>query len=128
VKKIILVFMLLFPALSHADDNYLVKQAKSWTWQDTALVGIGETLTVLDMGQTRYIATHPQSYQETNAILGQHPTPQAVTGYFLGVAALIPIVHFLVPEEYRGIAAGVYIGVEAASVSSNYQVGIRTSF
>lgn len=136
----LLVLSLFAAATAHADtllgtlhfgfdpDNYFVRQAASWTAQDTALVGIGEALTVLDLGQTRYIARHPAQYQETNAILGRHPGDARVDTYFAAVLLTNLLVPYLLPQQCRTIAESVYIGVEAAATSGNYRVGIRTTF
>lgn len=115
-----------------------------WSKADTARHAAYLTLHVIDWGQTRYIALHPDRYFEINPLLGEHPTVKTVDNYFLvtaavstSVAYLLPHVGRLLPEKYQSAfrvtqwrAAFQYltIGIEAGLVQHNYRMGIKIAF
>jgi hypothetical protein len=131
MKTLILAMALslLIPSLSIAAD---------WSWDRTDVLRevISDGITVVDWGQTRDIKNH-NGHSELNAILGTHPTDAAINTYFTEVMIIHPIVSALLPKTItvwgfeikpRMSWQYLYLGVEAATISSNYRGGIRLSF
>lgn len=100
---------------------------RDWTNADLALLGVGSALHIVDWGQTRSIAQHPDQYRELNPLLPSHPSMAQVNAYMLGTLILWPIVADLVPEYRRGIL-GIWIASRALAVGHNYQIGLRMSW
>jgi hypothetical protein len=112
--------------------------AADWKW-DTADVLrelVAEGVTVIDWGQTRDIRHHDGHY-EMNPILGRTPSNESIGKYFGTILVLHPVISALLPKEAdvfgwhthpRSAWQYIYIGVESATVISNYRGGIRMSF
>lgn len=97
--------------------------ATEWVYQGIAAV---------DMAQTLNIKNTP-GIQESNPILGAYPSDAKVVGYF----AVTGVVHYLITRELvtHDVPAPIVqlwecvgIGIEAAAVGHNYQLGIRVRF
>src|SRR3990167_6853664 len=73
MKKLILILCFL-PLSAQAD----------WDRVDKLLGATAVASLVVDWGQTRYIAKHPENYEERNLILGKHPSVGRVNVYFTG--------------------------------------------
>jgi hypothetical protein len=105
-----------------------VEASGVWTQEDVSYQLLYSTLHVLDWKQTRSIARHPQSFYETNPILGTYPSVKAVDTYFLATAiGHILVAHFLPPDQRR-IWQRTWIGIERNYVDSNLKIGITVSF
>lgn len=120
---IITVMLLLLPMTAQADDW------NDWSWSkgEIALEVASAALTVIDWGQTRDIRNH-SGMLELNPVLGKYPSSRAINYYFGTVLTVRPIVSMLLPKPARKALQYIYIGVETAVISSNYNCGLRMSF
>lgn len=96
-----------------------------------------EILHVVDWGQTRYIATHPDEYREINPILGNHPSKREVDIYMACNAILHPIIVGLLPRRTeifgyefspRKIFQASSIMISGGLVAHNFSIGIGVEF
>jgi hypothetical protein len=83
-----------------------------------------------DMLTTLDIKNHPGKIEETNAILGKHPSDAKVITYGLAcgaVHALITreMVNGHVPSVIVNVWEALSIGVEARAAGNNYRLGLR---
>ena len=100
----------------------------TWTKEQVLLQGVASTLKIIDWGQTLDIADKPDRYEETNPILGKHPSRAEVNRYFgYSVGTQLLITHLL-PSEWRKFWLGGWIGVSGYYVNHNYGVGLRVNF
>lgn len=96
-----------------------------------------QVLHVVDWGQTRYIATHPNEYREMNPILGDHPSKREVDIYMACGAVLHPIIVGLLPRRTdilgfefspRGIFQKSSVAITGGLVGHNFYLGIGVEF
>ena len=104
---------------------------------DLALASASSLLLGVDWAQTRYTAAHPQSFSETNAILGVHPSLGAVNTYFGAVIPLFWLTAWALPpkedhgykrfinREYFSISIGL---MELGYVGHNARIGVGMRF
>lgn len=116
--KYIAILLILFSASANAD----------WTNADTKHQAIFTGVLALDWAQTRYIAKHPDEFQEINTILGDHPTLGRVDGYFASLALIHFGISYLLPDRWRPVWQYVSIGFEAGIVTRNYKLGVGFDF
>jgi hypothetical protein len=83
---------------------------------------------VVDWLQTRYIATHPQDFYETNPLLGKHPGLGYVNSVFIGAIITAPLVVDLLPSRYRPWLQWPGLVFEGSLVGRNAAIGIRLRF
>ena len=97
--------------------------ATEWVYQGMA---VADMLTTLDI-------KHCPALQETNPILGAHPTDGRVIGYF----AITGLLHYAITRELvtgnmpRSLVQfweGTGIALEAGMVGHNYSIGLRARF
>lgn len=100
--------------------------AEPWTVRDTALETTGAALHLLDWSQTLYGVR--QGFSESNPILGRHPTEGAVYAYFAGTLLAHVVIARLLPQPWRGVWQGLWIGIEATSVARNFAGGVRLAW
>ena len=82
-----------------------------------------------DWGQTRYIAHHPEQYnEEFNPLIHGHPSIRKVDAYFAGVLIFNNGMMIALPNKYRPYYAGVATAVEMYFVISNNHIGIKFDF
>lgn len=104
---------------------------------DMARMGLNTALFMVDWGQTRYIAFHPDGWHEFNPTLGHHPSLGTVNSQF---AVAIPLYWFMTwalpPKEEHGykriinretFSITVTI-MEGANVGNNARVGLGVNF
>ena len=117
MKWLFLVLALVVPSTAVAADE--------WTPEERSLEAAYLMADVLDWSQTRYIAAHPEKFEENNPVLGPHPSQQRVDTWFTtaGIGQVV-IAHYL-PHQYREgwIMAGLFI--ETAMVTHNAQLNVR---
>ncbi len=84
---------------------------------------------VVDWGQTRYIAKHPE-YREVwvGRALGEHPSLAKVNSWFAGGVLLQGVTSYWLPRPYREGFQYVSIGFELNAVLHNRSIGIGVSF
>lgn len=109
--------------------------AFAWSTGDTVLESGYLTLHVIDWGQSLQIShfcnssdPEQRNYYESNPILGSCPSRGAVNRYFL----IGGIAHYAIsralPQPYRRLWQFVSIGMEAHSVSGNFDLGLKIRF
>lgn len=101
--------------------------AKDWTREDTNRQAVVTALLVVDWGQTRYIAKHPE-FHETNPLLGEHPSIGQVNNYFVASILAHATVSMILPPDWRKGWQYIWIGIEADTVDRNRHIGIKVSF
>jgi len=106
--------------------------ADEWTSADVWREVVGETLIVMDWGQTRYGAADPkQRWEEQNPWLGKHPTTKEVDRYFISWLVIHPLISHALPSEWRKGFQSVSIFIEGVAVHSNATmagIGYRLPF
>jgi len=98
-------------------------RADPWTTTDTIVESGCVALFLIDWQQTL-----DRRYQESNPILGAHPSRAAVDGYFFGVIGVQVVAARLLPSPWRGVFQGITIGVEGRSVYNNWRLGAHAGF
>jgi hypothetical protein len=98
-------------------------RADEWTTADTVVESGCIALFVIDWGQTL-----DRRYQESNLLLGNHPSHAAVDGYFLAVIGIQFLVARLLPSPWRSVFQGATLGIEGRSVVNNWRLGARLSW
>ena len=127
---LIVLLLLVAPTTASADE---------WTKTDTALqttyavVHLADWLQTIsinkqDGGSYGKIGEYSIQYVETNPLLGKHPSNDRVNAYFATTLLLHTAISYVLPDPYRNIWQTVWIGVEAAQVVRNYNVGIRVAW
>ena len=116
-----IIFMYVFyvPPCNASDD---------WTPQNTHLEWAWVALHGADWLQTRYIATHPERFSETNPILGEHPSVGTVNLFFAATTGLHYLISRKLHPEQRKWFQLVSIGVSGGAVARNYHLGVRMEF
>jgi hypothetical protein len=118
------------PAAEQASRHRTARSAPSDRDWSAEQIALGVTLGMLlaaDWAQTRYIASHPGEYYETNAILGRHPTRGQVDAYFAGYSLLWWALAEFLPQWRTGILGAGVLG-SARFVIRNRQLGIKFEF
>lgn len=83
-----------------------------WTTLDYGLQGSFLALTFADWAVTSTAAaSHSRPFEETNPILGKHPTQGRLAAYFLGVSAGHTAISMVLPRPWRTVWQGVWIGI-----------------
>jgi len=119
--KILFLTLALFSITTHADE---------WRESDTYREATYQVLNVIDWGQTRYIAEHPERYREKGAafFIGEYPSIGTVNNYMIGSAVLHLIASNYLPHKWREAFQYVTIGDKLNATISNFSVGIKVSF
>lgn len=102
----------------------ITANAGDWTTGDTARETTWQVLNVVDWRQTRYIAGNPADYNECNPLLGAHPSTGDVDVYFAAIAVTHGVISYLLPPRYRAWWQNGTIGIAAACVGNNINIGI----
>ena len=114
--RILLAFLLLASTTVFAD-GYLVAS---------------ESLLALDWAQTRYISTHPDTYQELNPLLGSHPSIGRVNTHFAGAMLADWAIGDWLRDEFGDDSRKTWLiavsVVEGSVVAHNYRIGVRFNF
>jgi hypothetical protein len=118
MRTFIIVLVILFPVICDAE----------WKAQDTALEVTWLSLHVIDWGQTLDIARQPDKYEETNIILGRHPSVGNVNLYMGGWVILHPIISYILPDKARPYWQMISIGVTGSCVIQNFRAGLEVRF
>jgi hypothetical protein len=107
----LLAFLALVPAKAHADP---------WTTTDTVVETGCIALFLIDWNQTL-----DRRYQESNPLLGNHPSAAAVDGYFVAAMSVQFVAARLLPSPWRSVFQGISIGIEGRSVVNNWRLGAQ---
>lgn len=100
----------------------------AWTEADSAREGAFLALDLADLGQTRYIARHPEQFYEVNPLIGRHPSVGRVDAVFAGEALAHVAISYTLPERFRPAWQYGSIAFEGALVAHNAHIGIRFNF
>ena len=121
IKKALTLMALGFSMLAHAG----TASCGEWdAWRVSA-----NTLIVADWAQTRYVAEHPDDYNEVNPILGEEPSTAEVNAYFLAsLTATNLIGEYVMPKEHRQTWYGVVSVVQFTVVARNASLGVGFKF
>lgn len=130
----ILLTIFVLPAFAEdADKN-------KWTALDTSLQIATSTLIAIDWMQTYSANVRPrrgESFKESGfarTFIGEHPTAGKINSYFIVCSIAHPVISYLLPKTMnvygtnvpvRNIWQGIWFGIEANQVATNYSVGIR---
>jgi len=117
MKKLILMFLFIFPL-----------QAMAWDKNDTRREVAWQIIHAIDYGQTLDIAKNPHRFTEGNPILGRHPSTDQVHAYMLTGALLHYAVARKLKPKYRKLFQYVSIGLSGSCVVSNARIGIKINF
>lgn len=98
-----------------------------WDNADRALLVGSSAAWIVDWGQSRWIAKHPE-YRETNRILGDHPSVGRVNAYFVTMLVGNYIVADALPSPLRKMWLGGTIVIEANTAARNYGIGVRMAW
>lgn len=82
----------------------------------------------VDYRQTRTIAadTGHDPFHENNPILGSHPSPNKINGYFIAGALAHAAITYTIPKgEYRTGFQLVTLGFELGATVQNFRIGVR---
>lgn len=87
------------------------------------------TLLVADWLQTRYIADHPEKYEESwNVILKGHPTRGQVDAYFGAIIVGNYLIYKYLPDDMGFWANMLVASMEMSAVANNITLGVGVSF
>lgn len=106
----------------------LASNAGEWDKIDYSLLGIASAGIVIDWSQTRYIVKHPQTYYETNPILGNYPSMKAVNRFFAKQLMLNGIAASVLPDPFRKLWLSQEIVMRFHTVKHNKSIGIGFNF
>jgi len=137
MKKLIVICCLFCASNSFAFDE--------WTNTNTALQVTYSILHILDWGQTLHQAKQNWKYtktisnsngttctaykiEESNFILGDHPSQTKVNLYFASTLLLHPVVSYALPKVWRESWQTAGIGLEIYVVGKNFTVGLNGLF
>jgi hypothetical protein len=85
----------------------------SWTTAEKWWLAASTAAMVVDWGQTRHIASHPETFSERNTILGSHPSQGTVDAYFAAGLIGTALIAYALPRGWR---TAFLIGTTALSV------------
>lgn len=105
----------------------LALPAHAWTDSEKAWGAAFLATRVVDWGQTRYIARHPDRFRELNPLLPEHPTLGDVNRHFLvSTAVMLAAAHYL--PQYRSTLLKVWFAVGVGMTGRNAALGVRFDF
>jgi hypothetical protein len=96
----------------------------AWSAGDTQRELAYQEVEASDWQQTHYIATTP-GHQESNTLLGIHPSADKIDAYFFICGALHYAISRSLPAEYRSAWQYISIGFEGAVVAHNLSFGVK---
>lgn len=83
---------------------------------------------VADYSQTLYIAKNPDLFDETNPILGEHPSVARVNYYFSGCLIAHEAIYWSLPDKYKNIYAGTVGMFQLGVVGRSIGLGVKFNF
>lgn len=116
--KIIAILLYLIPLTASADE---------WTTADTYRQAVFTAVDLMDWRQTQDIARHP-NLEETNPLLGKHPTNAKINQMLVATYAIQLGVAYALPENYRAIWQYSSIAWELVMVGNNRRLGLKIGF
>ena len=126
MKMVLLLLLALSAGFAQAEG--LSYKVDPWRTEDTQREVAYAIVHLMDWGQTRNIAKHPERWYEKNPKLGRHPSVAQVDRHFLfgfPLGAIShPIISYLLPAKYRPVWQYITIGYEWSYVERNFSLGI----
>lgn len=109
------------------------KERRRWTTTNTVLTLTSLLAIGTDWRQSRYMSTHNPSdpnmkFQETNPILGPHPTLGQVNSIFAAVIPAHLLLAYFLDNPGRNIYLFAITAAEAIFAAKNFSVGARVEF
>jgi len=102
-------------------------QSRDWTDSEKAWGAAFLATRVVDWGQTRYIARHPDRFRELNPLLPEHPSLGDVNRHFLvSTAVMLAAAHYL--PQYRKAMLQVWVAAGVIGTARNAHIGVRFDF
>lgn len=83
---------------------------------------------VIDWGQTRTIAMHPEHWHEVNPILGAHPSIGRVNAYFIATYAGNLLLARILPDKWRKLYLTGATMIEFGFAAHNASIGLHVSW
>jgi hypothetical protein len=105
-----------------------VAHAGDWSSADTRREAIWLTLHAIDWGQTRTAARHPEKWDETNPLLGTHPSVGEVDRFETALTFVHVGIAYYLPQEWRKWFQRVTITTKAIAVGRNWHYGVAVDF
>lgn len=115
--RALILLVLVFTAV-HA------QAADEWTKEDTERQLLYTALHMIDWGQTRHIARHPEKFKELNPVLGDHPSVTEVDLYFTSSIAAMWFISYKLNKKNRKAFQWFITGIAMQAVGNNLAVGI----
>ena len=109
----------------------------AWTGLDTTLEISYQAAALVDWSQTRWIASHAHfqnsynqsmSANETNPILGKHPTSSEVNRYFILTGAVHSVISYILPSGWREAFQGTTTYIEVKQDKQNRSLSVGCHF
>lgn len=92
---------------------------------------VGTGLILMDCHQTMQIAGHPETYTEVGpaaAIIGAHPSKEAVLLGCTGWLATVHVLDYFLNEKWSRILWGGVIIGHGHAVANNWSIGLKFNF
>ena len=103
--------------------------AEPWDTTDKVLGTTVVALQIVDWGQTRYLAKHPElGFYENNKLLGDHPSVGRVDVYFPALIVGTWLIADWLSPPNRKLFLGVVTVVNVAVTSRNRSIGLKVAF
>jgi len=102
-------------------------QADEWTTEQKTIAAVGMTATVIDYGQTRYIASKPYLH-EYNPIMGRHPSNGRIAANFIIMPLLAYVIADNLSSEHRTMFLYTVSTIEVGMVGRNAYLGFGVKF
>ena len=109
--------------------------ADEWTSADSYRETTFQVLNIIDWGQTRYIAQHPEKFRERPSseggisdFIGSKPTEKGVDSFMLKVSVIHAAISYFLPNDWRDAFQYVTIGMKLNATIGNASIGIKVSF
>lgn len=126
MKTIILAVLLLASSSVFSADEWRTSD----TYRETAF----QVLNIIDWGQTRYIAEHPDDFHERDSqqFIGLHPTSGRTDAFMAEIAVLHYAISrtliYLDMPDWCAAFQYVTIGAKFNTTVNNASIGIKVSF
>lgn len=104
--------------------------ADEWRQADSYREAGFQVLNIIDWGQTRHIAKHPESFHEEESawLIGDHPSTADVDRLMVVTSVLHSVISYCLPHEWRTAFQYVSIGSKLNAVVNNASIGIKVEF
>src|SRR4030042_1202336 len=124
--KTILALILLISTNAFGDE---------WRDEDTYREVAFQALNIVDWGQTRYTAKHPERFKENGAgaggsawLIGEHPSTTDVDRLMVISAILHPVISYYLPHGWREAFQYVSISMKLDATTGNARAGVKFEF